>query len=334
MSPATDIFNWSLAYFSCNASIAISVAACTLSRLKPAAIQLFMWCYMVSRFRAAPSCARTRRTYLLYFAASFIILSLSAAEAIVMAKSVYDMLLRIVPGEDNLSAGWDIIESVYSHMWAKAEIVLTIALWVGDAMLVYRCYVIWSAHVWVYCLPSMLWIATIAIGLASLISASRSKALYIANVFLVVTLHTLITFLISIRLIHAHRRLRTSFPLVKHTEYLGAVAILVESAAPLAIFGLGTAISGLFDTSVLAIKICYVFQTGLWASSTLAPQLIIFRVATGRSWATKSESMAILSQEFEAAVGALDSVEIKEREGIARRSASHEGSGTESRPSI
>ncbi|KAH6887166.1 hypothetical protein BKA70DRAFT_95757 [Coprinopsis sp. MPI-PUGE-AT-0042] len=208
MSPATDIFNWSLGYFSCTAFVAISVAA----------IQLFMWCYMVSRLKATPSSAETRRTHLLYLAASFIILALSAAGAIVMGRSVYDMLLRIVPGEENLSAGWDIIDSVDSGMWVKGEIALTTALWVGDALLVYRCYVIWSGYVWVYCVPFMLWIATIAIGLASFITNSRSQTQDIANVFLVVALHILITFLISIRLIHAHLRLRKSFPLTKHRE--------------------------------------------------------------------------------------------------------------------
>ncbi|KAH6887167.1 hypothetical protein BKA70DRAFT_1464386 [Coprinopsis sp. MPI-PUGE-AT-0042] len=323
MSPAVDIFNWNLGFFFTTAVVSLCVAA----------IQLFMWCYMISRFKATPSCRGTRGTHVLYLCASFCILALSVTGAIIWGISIYDILLRIVPGEDNISAGWDIIDYVYQRVWVKGEIALNIVLWVGDALLVYRCYVIWSEYIWVYCLPFIMWISTIAIGIPSFIPGQKKRTLDIANVFIVVAFHILVTFLIAIRLIHAHRRLRKSFPLAKHNEYLSALAIIVESAAPLAVFGLGTAISGLFDTSVVAVKTLWIFQICLWASAMLAPQLIIFRVATGRSWATKDESVAIFTSDFEAAVGSLNSEEFKECEAATKRCPSVEGSGTESRHS-
>jgi hypothetical protein len=145
MSPASDFLGWNLGFFFTTAIVGLCVTGehlayeCDpyLKSTNILAIQLFMWCYMISRFRATPSCPGTRNTHILYLFASFLILALSASGAIVWGISIYDMLLRVIPGDSGeiIDAGWAVIDSGYQALWFKGEIAVNIALWVGDALL-------------------------------------------------------------------------------------------------------------------------------------------------------------------------------------------------------
>ena len=95
-----------------------------------------MWCYMVSRFRATPISVETRRVHLVYLAVSFVILVLTGAGSILWGLSIYETLLNVAPGEENVSSGWEIVDSVYARLWLKGDLPVNIALWMGDALLV------------------------------------------------------------------------------------------------------------------------------------------------------------------------------------------------------
>ena len=58
-----------------------------------------------------------------------------------------------------------------------------------------------------------------------------------ADIFLIVLLVVLITLLISFRLVKAQQRFKTILPNADHKVYLGIVGILIESAIPVALFG-------------------------------------------------------------------------------------------------
>ena len=58
------------------------------------------------------------------------------------------------------------------------------------------------------------------------------------DVLLIVVLNVVLTALIAFRLIQAQRRLTSSLPNMDRRLYLGVVAILVESAAPVALVGI------------------------------------------------------------------------------------------------
>ncbi|RXW14445.1 hypothetical protein EST38_g11410 [Candolleomyces aberdarensis] len=101
----------------------------------------------------------------------------------------------------------------------------------------------------------------------------------------------IVTTLITIRLLHARRTLAKLLPSVDVRAYTGVIAILIESAAPLTIFGIITGaialgrVSGALANNSGGIIVCRVLFEGLFYSfCKLSPHMIIFRVTTGRSF--------------------------------------------------
>ncbi|KAJ2935475.1 hypothetical protein H1R20_g1623, partial [Candolleomyces eurysporus] len=111
-----------------------------------------------------------------------------------------------------------------------------------------------------------------------------------ASTFLTVSTNIIVTTLITIRLSRARRTLSKLLPSRNMQLYTGVVAILIESALPLSIFGIVAAV--LMQLAVVprpnpseAELACYGLFTGLfYAFCTLSPHMIIFRVTTGRSF--------------------------------------------------
>jgi len=122
-----------------------------------------------------------------------------------------------------------------------------------------------------------------------------------------VSFNIVVTLIISLRLLHARYRMRKNAPKEDIEIYTSVVAILVESAFPLALSGLvaaifygkghpaafaltvvwgnfvvSSALNSLFLLNTFVAKIC----------QGISPQLIILRVARGRAW-----SQHIMSQQ-------------------------------------
>jgi hypothetical protein len=93
-----------------------------------------------------------------------------------------------------------------------------------------------------------------------------NETLNAVGISLTVALNILITSLITFRLLRVHKRLSMALPHY-HTRYherlyFGIVAILVESAAPLGVFGIGVVITRLLSqTYDPAWKAAPVFNT-------------------------------------------------------------------------
>ncbi|KAH6902260.1 hypothetical protein BKA70DRAFT_1157460 [Coprinopsis sp. MPI-PUGE-AT-0042] len=271
-----------------------------------AGMQMFMWLYMASIFLETPR--EVRKTRLPYLVISFIIMALFTIVAVCEAIQEFPILFEASSIVRQLEEeGWADVEKYYSTPMSKIiPVAGDIAIWIADGLLVYRCYVIWAGHLWVTAVPAIIYLASLGINIYTHIppynSVFRSIPLDVANVFLSVGVNVIVTSLISGRLLHAQRQLRKSIPSASKDGkifYVGIVATLVESAAPVAIFGIGSAISLLFIVqNVDGKEVNNIFSIGYNALVTLLPQLIIFRVATGRSWANKAESTAALSQEL------------------------------------
>ena len=140
-----------------------------------------------------------------------------------------------------------------------------------------------------------------------------------ADVFLLVTLNVVLTCLISFRLVRAQRRFVSALPNTDHRVFMGAVTILVESAAPVMVFGVGLAVSILYgEKTFRAYQASTIFQMlfnysavseakparllliiGWILLQTITSQFIIFRVATGTSWANRMDASAILSRSIQ-----------------------------------
>ncbi|KAH6908446.1 hypothetical protein BKA70DRAFT_1481490 [Coprinopsis sp. MPI-PUGE-AT-0042] len=273
-----------------------STFAYTTVNLGLSAIQAFMWTYLVILcIEATPE---TRKRRLPYLSASLVILLLSSASAILRGLHVYTVLLEVTPGLNGVEAMIQISNAAWARLVAPANLLGDLAIRIADAVLVYRCYIVWVNYPWVPLVPALLWLAATGVNLRTYISFGFwNETLNAVGVSLTVGLNILITLLITFRLIRAHKRLSIALPNTNHRLYFGIVAILVESAAPIGIFGVGVIVTRLLSkSSDTAWKAAPVFNILYDAAAILGPQLIIFRVATGVSWTNKTETSAAFSR--------------------------------------
>ncbi|KAH6903713.1 hypothetical protein BKA70DRAFT_1227639 [Coprinopsis sp. MPI-PUGE-AT-0042] len=122
----------------------------------------------------------------------------------------------------------------------------------------------------------------------------------LAVILLNVSTNIMITCLIVTRLVRTRRQMVTALPgSKKQPMYSDAMAIIVESAAPLAVFGVLCAISqviSLYFTDTLYERARWegtrsAFALLYYSFCALSPQMIIFRVTTGRSWNRPQETV-------------------------------------------
>ena len=288
----TDVFGWNLK----------TLYSSTLVDIALAGIQLFMWIYMITRLGSTPT--ESKRARMLYIVVSFILLSLSSVAAVFNAIGIYRVLFEAVPGDENVAQGWEIMDRVNKEVLVYGEVVWSIAVFTTDTVLVYRCYTVWFHKRWVSIPPILLLITNMGLlakSIAVLLTdpTQRDRRLDIANIFISVFLHLIITALICGRLLHAHRKLSQLMTSEKtKNPYLGTMSILIESAAPLALFGIGTAITVALPPYPNVAKVGMIFQIPYKIFMTMSLQLIIFRIAMGWSWAEERESKILISQEM------------------------------------
>ena len=70
----------------------------------------------------------------------------------------------------------------------------------------------------------------------------------------------MVTVIISTRLLRGHKKLSDNLPLAAHSLYLGAIAVLVEAAAPVSVAGLVWAIITVIPTTPQTVIGQAVFQ--------------------------------------------------------------------------
>ncbi|KAH6901847.1 hypothetical protein BKA70DRAFT_1307622 [Coprinopsis sp. MPI-PUGE-AT-0042] len=287
-NPSTDIFSWNLKCLYASTMLEVTVAG----------IQLFMWIYMTSRFKATPKESKPAR--FLNMAVSFALLWLTTANAVINAAAIYHILFLVVPGDT--SNGWEIMERAYMELYVESELIWTALALITDSVLVYRCYGIWFDRRWAVSLPLLLLLANIGIAIKSVTTMfgteERDLTLDVANIFISALLHIIITALICGKLVHVHRKINKALSSKTPNPFLGMISILIESAAPLAVFGLATAINVALPPSVEVTKVGMVVQILYNVCMALSLQLIIFRVAMGWSWADRDESSALMSQQI------------------------------------
>ncbi|KAH6907550.1 hypothetical protein BKA70DRAFT_1489628 [Coprinopsis sp. MPI-PUGE-AT-0042] len=157
---------------------------------------------------------------------------------------------------------------------------------------------------WVVLFPSLAWLGSVACNIAYLVSNATvdfdlSSRTQLAGSILNVTMNIMITFLIVLRVMRARYRAAKAFPDQKPARWYSEVtALVVESAAPLAIFGIcfialrGTTMTeaakqlrsenvlqrGRYNITIDVVGTFY------YAFCTLSPQMIIVRVTRGKAW--------------------------------------------------
>jgi len=206
-----------------------------------------------------------------------------------IASNTYLTQIALVDNRNFPTGPIGYIMSIYREPWVvTGNACDTIANWLVDGLLLWRCYVIFSARRWVVILPSLMFMGSIALGTALLYQTSRPASnIFSVNVnfglayFAMSTAtNVLLTLMISGRLLLQLRSLggRVGDGHAHHL-YTSVATMLIESCALYAfvslifmgLYGAGTHASEIFLPTLAQVRI-------------LAPLLIVLRVAERRSW--------------------------------------------------
>ncbi|OCH85074.1 hypothetical protein OBBRIDRAFT_785392 [Obba rivulosa] len=179
-------------------------------------------------------------------------------------------------------------ESVwYETLGTAASIVL---IFLGDALLVFRCYVIWSSNFLIILLPTIIYLVNFALGILVLVESGvpsgnffSGKAIDFGIPFysMAIGLNLLVTMLICGRLLYISKWVRESLGNDTAKLYTGVMAITIESAIPYSLCGI------MFLIPYVRRSPTSIGFAQIWGKFTcLSPQLIVFRVVTRSAWNT------------------------------------------------
>ncbi|KAF8912533.1 hypothetical protein CPB85DRAFT_1301373 [Mucidula mucida] len=193
------------------------------------------------------------------------------------------------------------------EVWAQAEAykaiivvpntVFILANWMADALLLYRCKVVWDSHYWVLSLPGLMYLGSISMGIMTIFQSSKPNAgiwnsvtidFALPYFSLSTSLNVLLTLLISSRLFVHQMWIRKNVGSMR-LPYGSIIALLVESSAIYAVSSL--LFIGCYGAGSL---VSAVFLPILSQTQVIAPLLIISRVINQKAW-TSSTRHAILS---------------------------------------
>ncbi|EAU89435.2 hypothetical protein CC1G_07661 [Coprinopsis cinerea okayama7 len=240
-------------------------------------MQIFMVFNGVLLYREAPrQIQRTRRPYTILSCVICALYSVGVVTDLVKVEKVF-VKTEFEVAEFESSVHWSAV------MGATCIFIGNLA---GDALLVYRCYLIWQDLLFVLAFPVIVFFVFAGLGIAYLVKTSvpgapHPAALSSAWYMFSAILNIVVTGLIVGRLMHARRRVASVLTLVELKVYTGVVAVLIESALPLCLAAIIAAIVNLPQV----VHPSRNFFTSLWVSlSAFCPQLIIYRVASGRSY--------------------------------------------------
>ncbi|KAH6904068.1 hypothetical protein BKA70DRAFT_1432703 [Coprinopsis sp. MPI-PUGE-AT-0042] len=268
-------------------------------------IQLFMVIASVSAFLRRSK--EARRGHIRYIIFSCVILGTFSID---LAFDIWRTFRILFAGGPTARS----YVSVYVKDWqrSRAPIIagdafLAITVAVGDILMLWRCLILWNHKRWIVLLPSFTCLGAIVCHIIYLVPEREgilphdaAKAA-IASSSLSVAMNIMVTSLILLRLMMTWLQTSKAFPDRKTPRmYTDAAGIIVESAAPLAVFGICSITINAIDNlqslqgllrqgRITALN--EVFGWLYYSFCALSPQMIIYRVATGRSWKDAAESI-------------------------------------------
>ncbi|KAJ7080456.1 hypothetical protein C8R44DRAFT_722746 [Mycena epipterygia] len=178
------------------------------------------------------------------------------------------------------------IAAWYNTFGTAADVTANV---LGDGLMLYRCYVFWgSTSMWAVLFPALLFLASTSMGIVMTIQSGipggdlfhgTAVNFVIPWLVLTITFNVLITSMIAIRLFAVRRRISSVLGKERAGVYTGVIAILVESALPFTLLGIGYLVTFIRnDPEELAFA-------DIWGCFvSLSPQAIILRVAMGSGW--------------------------------------------------
>ncbi|KII95584.1 hypothetical protein PLICRDRAFT_26010 [Plicaturopsis crispa FD-325 SS-3] len=158
----------------------------------------------------------------------------------------------------------------------------------GDALLLYRCFFIWSSDWRVVALPFLIFVGSFSMAIISVYESGQPGASFFAGksvdfgvpyTSLTISFNIIVTLLICGRLLGYRNQMRALLGAEHARTYTSLAAMVVESAAPFTILGIAYVVSYARNspTSIGFVQIWGKF-------CAISPQLIILRVAMGKAW--------------------------------------------------
>ncbi|EPS93649.1 hypothetical protein FOMPIDRAFT_1153804 [Fomitopsis schrenkii] len=176
--------------------------------------------------------------------------------------------------------------SVWYQTLSSTSVVALIFM--SDALLIYRTYVLFSSNFLVIILPILVYLAAFSLAIIELVIAgepsgnffgARAASFGVPYYVLTICLNILLTLMIVIRLTILARSVRETMGASAARLYTGVAALIVESAAPYAAMGI------MFLVPYALGRDLSIGFGQVWAKLTcIAPTLIIYRVLTRRAW--------------------------------------------------
>ncbi|KAG2003643.1 arylalcohol dehydrogenase [Coprinopsis cinerea AmutBmut pab1-1] len=155
-----------------------------------AGIQLVMFIYILTRFLSFSS--HSRRMKRLYMLVSFVVLILSCIGAAMEAITAFNTILKASLDTYNTLPD-RLLELNHTLSYANIS-----QRWIGDALLVYRCYILWDHRIYIAVLPLIFFLLSLGTSIANLILDGRDfpKALLPADLSFHVWMHVIATVII------------------------------------------------------------------------------------------------------------------------------------------
>jgi hypothetical protein len=171
-----------------------------------------------------------------------------------------------------------------------------IMIFMGDALLIYRLFILYGSSYYVIALPLLAYFTAIAFAIIQLfVSFSPSGNFFshstinwgIPYYSITIGLNILITLLIVTRLLKLGKAVSRAIGDDSVKMYTSVASMLIESAAPYSLFGI------VFLVAFTRNSMIGVGFIQVWSKLTcICPQMIILRVATGRAWGRDAVSQA------------------------------------------
>lgn len=287
-------------------TLAKSVYSSVTISILTVGIQMFMCFYGLSVFLQTPKERRKGRAR--FTVISFMIWVFYTFMTGLEASTDFEVLFTSEPN------GISYINR-HAEMWSGRlwwlglhDLSLYFYIALGDGLMVWRCYLLWQHRKWRWLtfFPFLTSLAFLISGICLTfvpITTAMSRRLIVTYIMLSVGTNLQVTALILFRLFHTRRSLAQVLPGNQVSKmYSEATAVLIESAAPLALFGVCSAamvITRLHASDYVSIPIQarfvvadFTLSSVYYAFCALSPQMIIFRVTTGRTWKNAQETKA------------------------------------------
>jgi hypothetical protein len=179
----------------------------------------------------------------------------------------------------------------YNTLGTAADVTANV---LGDGLMLYRCYVFWGHVPVAMAFPSLLYLGSVAMGITMTIQSGlpggdifhgTTVNFGIPWVVLTIVFNILVTAMIAVRLLSMHSKANKVLGREVTKRYTGLLAILVESALPFTLLGIGY-----LATYIKEVPESLAFA-GIWGCFvTLSPQAIILRVAMDAAWTKETLS--------------------------------------------